>query len=73
MNLSENGMPFCFQCGHELSWDSSEPLGDRNGNEDDFGTIDFYHCLYCGKDYKVCDLPVEEYNNYPFYDNIQQR
>ena len=58
----------CFYCGAELCWDSSCNLEDAGGIEGDFGCIDYYHCINCGRSYEISDPPQEErdstYQNY---------
>lgn len=52
----------CFTFGTPLIWDS-----DANANEvsseyddDDFATIQYYHCPKCGRSYEVVEPTHEE-------------
>lgn len=48
---NDDGHLYCPQCGRELIWNDTQDRGevDENGEpEDDYTTIDYWNCPYCG-------------------------
>ena len=57
----EDGKLRCVLCGGELCWDSDFDLSSvRDVADDDGGIVRYYHCMRCGREYEISDLPKEE-------------
>ena len=63
--------PKCFQCGHELVWQSdymkSEVGYIDSNNEEDDGVVSCYDCPNCGTHYEVIEPDKEEKDELDYY------
>lgn len=71
--VGEDGRLYCPQCGHELIWDDTQDRGEVNEEtgelEDDYTTIDYWHCNYCGVSIDVWQALEGQKGEFPFWQN----
>lgn len=53
----------CLMCGGVLCWDNTVMASDLYSDmylEDDNATVDFLHCMQCGRSYEISSPTKEE-------------
>ena len=70
--VKEDCRLYCPQCGYELRWDDTVDRGDIAPDgvpEDDYTTIDYWHCPNCGANIEIWQALESEKCLYPFWNN----